>query len=104
MKGNQFKPLSVPFVSFVNCSIVKRVLFHAKNNSVIDTFFCVAGTQHTVTQKLVILGRVSSPLCVNELRLECSQTQLCHIGVFIDCVEQLHVSAFIHALRKARNA
>jgi len=41
------------------------------------------------------LGRVSSPLCMNELGLECSQTQLCHIGVFIDCVEQLHVSAFI---------
>jgi len=34
-------------------------------------------------------------LCVNELGLECSETQLCHIAVFIDCVEQLHVSAFI---------
>jgi len=41
------------------------------------------------------LGRVSSPLCVNELGLACNQTQLCHIGVFIDCVEQLRVSAFI---------
>jgi len=41
------------------------------------------------------LGCVSSPLCVNELGLACSQTQLCHIGVFIDCVEQLHVSVFI---------
>jgi len=30
-----------------------------------------------------------------EFVLACSQTQLCHIGVFIDCVEQLHVSAFI---------
>jgi len=26
--------------------------------------------------------------------LVCSQTQLCHIGVFIDYIEQLHVSAF----------
>ena len=30
-----------------------------------------------------------------ELGLACSQTQLCQLGVFIDCVEQLHVSAFI---------
>ena len=43
----------------------------------------------------VNLGRVSSPLCVNEPGLACSQTQLCQLGVFIDCVEQLHVSAFI---------
>jgi len=26
--------------------------------------------------------------------LVCSQTQLCHIGVFNDYIEQLHVSAF----------
>jgi len=38
---------------------------------------------------------VSSPLCVYELGLVCSQTQLCHIGLFVDFVEQLHVSAFV---------
>ena len=27
--------------------------------------------------------------------LVCSQTQLCHIGLFVDFVEQLHVSAFV---------
>jgi len=40
------------------------------------------------------LGRLSSPLCVYELGLVCSQTQRCHIGVFNDYIEQLHVSAF----------
>ena len=29
------------------------------------------------------------------LGLVCSQTQLCHIGLFVDFVEQLHVSAFV---------
>jgi len=28
------------------------------------------------------------------LGLVCSQTQLCHIGVFNDYIKQLHVSAF----------
>jgi len=41
-----------------------------------------------------ILGRVSSPLCVYELGLVCSQTQLCHIGIFNDYIKQLHVLAF----------
>ena len=48
-----------------------------------------------VRLKVLVLGCVSSPLCVYELGLVCSQTQLCHMGVFIDCVEQLHVSAFV---------
>ena len=40
---------------------------------------------------LQYLGRVSSPLCVYELGLVCSQTQLCHIGVFNDYIKQLYV-------------
>jgi len=40
------------------------------------------------------LGRVSSPLCVYGLGLVCSRTQLCHIGLFNDCIKQVHVSAF----------
>ena len=51
---------------------------------------CAAITTNVISS----LGRVSSPLCVNELGLACSQTQLCQLGVFIDCVEQLHVSAW----------
>jgi len=34
-----------------------------------------------------------------EFGLVCSQTQLCHIGVFNDYIEQLHVSAFSGHLR-----
>jgi len=30
-------------------------------------------------------------LCVYELGLVCSRTQLCHIGVFNDYIKQLHV-------------
>jgi len=40
---------------------------------------------------LQYLGRVSSPLCVYELGLVGSQTQLCHIGVFNDYIKQLYV-------------
>jgi len=45
------------------------------------------------------LGRVSFPLCVYELGSVCSRTQLCHIGVFIDYIKQLHVSAFFGHLQ-----
>ena len=37
---------------------------------------------------------MASPLRVYELGLVCSQTQLCHIGVFNDYIGQLHVSPF----------
>ena len=30
-----------------------------------------------------------------QLGLVCSQTQLCHIGLFVDLVEQLYVSVFV---------
>ena len=40
-----------------------------------------------------LLGHVSFPLCVYELGLVCSQTQLCHIGVFNGYTRQVLVSA-----------
>jgi len=39
-------------------------------------------------------GAISLLKLFMALGLVCSQTQLCHIGVFIDYIEQLHVSAF----------
>jgi len=47
-----------------------------------------------IVKTFILLGHVSSLLCVYELGSVCSRTQLCHIGVFNDYIKQLHVSAF----------
>ena len=79
-----------------NCKGIKNNTNFGQNTRIqenLDTT-CKYNASKQITQRLN-LGRVSSPLCVNELGLACNQTQLCQLGVFIDCVEQLHVSAFI---------
>jgi len=44
------------------------------------------------TQVLVLVWQIHDAVC--GLGLVCSQTQLCHIGVFNDYIEQLDISAF----------
>ena len=68
---------------------------------VLNGNFVLVGLER-ITPKYIYfnLGGVSSPLCVNELRLDCSLTQLCQYEyIYWLILVQLHVSAFIGHLQ-----